>query len=104
MKQILTISMIFLLVSCGSTQKKGKGIEIGGELYKVDESAAKVIAEEGNKEKIICTRTKTTGSHMKTRSCMSVAQRDAKRKKDKEKMRKMQGQQGRGVVGAVGEQ
>ena len=95
--------MVLILASCGTTEKKGKGIEIGGKLYEVDESAAKIIAEEGNKEKIICTREKTTGSHMKKRSCMSLAQRDAKRKKDQEKMRKMQGQQGRGVSGA-GEQ
>ena len=96
--------MVLLLASCGTTEKKGKGIEIGGKLYEVDESAAKIIAEEGNKEKIICTREKTTGSHMAKRRCMSVAQRDAKRLKDKEKLRKMQGQQGRGFVGTPGEQ
>jgi hypothetical protein len=93
MKNLLIMIFVMILASCGSNSKRSNGIEIAGKLYEVDESAAKIIAEEGNKEKIRCTRLKTIGSHMATRRCMSVAHTEEQRRKDKEKLRRMQNQQ-----------
>lgn len=68
-KSLLTVSAVLIFSGCASSQPK---VDIAS--INLDNA----VNEDG--EKLYCTREAITGSHMKTTTCLTQAQKDAARR------------------------
>ena len=71
-KSLLIISAVFIISGCASSESKIKRIDI------TEINLDNAFTENG--EKLYCKRESVTGSHLKTTTCLTKAQKDAARR------------------------
>lgn len=98
MKKLLFLTYIFL-IGCGTNQnvKTNKVVALGinDEVYSIDKAASLALNNKDETNKIICRKTKKTGSNISSKTCTTKAQSDAARELQQEKLRDEQNRQRR---------
>ncbi len=75
-KSLLIISAVFIINGCASSEPKLEKIDVR------DINLDNAVTENG--EKLYCTRESVTGTHMKTTTCLTKAQKDSARRDSEE--------------------